>query len=169
MKKEVSKKKTTKKTIQKQDKALIITFVGLIVLVIALAIVALNMKTITDREKANIVIPILEENSENVISIELNDMVKEDVKEYIFVVSNFKDKEILKKSIEYDVDVTPTENTTVKVYKNSSNDNLLTEDDLLIENNKFKAKKKTEDTYKVVITAKEKPTETEKITLKINS
>ena len=32
---------------------------------------------------------------------------------------------------------------------------------LLIENNKFKAKKKTEDTYKVVITAKEKPTETE--------
>lgn len=169
MKKEVSKKKTTKKIVQKQDKALIIIFVGLIVLVIALAIVALNMKTITDREKANIVIPILEENSENVISIELNDMVKEDVKEYIFVVSNFKDKEILKKSIEYDVDVTPTENTTVKVYKNSSNDNLLTEDDLLIENNKFKAKNKTEDTYKVVITAKEKPAETEKITIKINS
>ena len=89
--------------------------------------------------------------------------------EYIFVVSNFNEKEVLKKDVEYDVDVTPTENTTVKVYKNSSNDNLLTEDDLLIENNKFKAKKKTEDTYKVVITAKEKPTETEKITLKINS
>ena len=83
MKKEVSKKKTTKKTLQKQDKALIITFVGLIVLVIALAIVALNMKTITDREKANIVIPILEEHSENVISVELNDMAKGDVKEYI--------------------------------------------------------------------------------------
>lgn len=169
MKKEVSKKKSTKKIVQKQDKALIATFIGLIVLVIVLGIVALNMKSITEKEKANIVIPILEEHSENVISIELNDMAKDDVKEYIFVVSNFKDKEVLEKTIEYDVDVTPTENTSVRIYKNSSSDNLLTEDDLLIENNKFKAKKKTEDTYKVVIVAKETPKENEKITLKIKS
>ena len=99
----------------------------------------------------------------------VNYTCKSIIQSIIFVVSNFNEKEVLKKEVEYDVDVTPTENTTVKVYKNSSNDNLLTEDDLLIENNKFKAKKKTEDTYKVVITAKKKPTETEKITLKINS
>ena len=162
-------KKNVKKEMSKQDKTLIATFIGLIILVAVLGIVALNLDNIHKDDNQDLVIPVLEENSESEFSVEVADLEEGATKEYILVVSNYKDKQVLEKSITYDVDITPTESVEVKVYKNSSNDNLLTEDDLLIENNKFKAKKKTEDTYKVVITAKEKPTETEKITLKINS
>ena len=162
-------KKNVKKEISKQDKTLIGTFIGLIVLVAILGIVALNLDNIHSDDDHDLLIPVLEENSDSELSVEVNDLEKGATKEYILVVANYKDKEILEKALTYDVDITPTESVEVKVYKNESSDNLITEDDLLIENNKLKAKEKTKDTYKIVITAKQTPKETEKITIKIHS
>lgn len=170
MKKEVVKKKKEKQEINKQDMALIGTFIALIILVSALGLYVMNIDNI---QKANLVaditIPVLEAHSESELSVEVDDLAEGATKEYILAVSNYKDKTILEKAIEYDVDITPTENTIVKVYKNNSSDNLLTEDDLLIENNKLKAGKKVEDIYKIVIEATATPKEQEKITIKINS
>lgn len=164
-----SKKKKTKKEYTKQDKVLFATFIGLIILVAVLGVVALNMKNLTKNESSDIVIPVLEENSESEISVEVSDMQQGDTKEYIFVVSNYKGSTLLDSKITYDVDITPTESTSVEVYKNDSSDNLITETDLLIENNQFENNKKTEDSYKVIIKAKNNPKEQEKITIKINS
>lgn len=162
-------KKNVKKEMSKQDKTLIATFIGLIVLVAVLGIVALNLDNIHKDDNQDLVIPVLEENSESELSVEVADLEEGTTKEYILVVSNYKDKQILEKSLTYDVDITPTESVEVKVYKNNSSDNLITEDDLLIENNKLKAKEKTEDTYKIVIKAKQQPKQQEKITIKIHS
>lgn len=162
-------KKNVKKEMSKQDKTLIATFIGLIVLVAVLGIVALNLDNIHKDDNQDLVIPVLEENSESELSVEVADLEEGATKEYILVVSNYKDKQILEKSLTYDVDITPTESVEVKVYKNNSSDNLITEDDLLIENNKLKAKEKTEDTYKIVIKAKQQPKQQEKITIKIHS
>lgn len=162
-------KKNVKKEVSKQDKTLIGTFIGLIVLVAILGIVALNLDNIHSDDDHDLLIPVLEENADSELSVEVNDLEKGATKEYILVVANYKDKEILEKALTYDVDITPTESVEVKVYKNESSDNLITEDDLLIENNKLKAKEKTKDTYKIVITAKQTPKETEKITIKIHS
>ena len=162
-------KKNVKKEVSKQDKTLIGTFIGLIVLVAILGIVALNLDNIHSDDEHDLLIPVLEENADSELSVEVNDLEEGATKEYILVVANYKDKEILEKTLTYDVDITPTESVEVKVYKNESSDNLITEDDLLIENNKLKAKEKTKDTYKIVITAKQTPKETEKITIKIHS
>lgn len=162
-------KKNVKKEVSKQDKTLIGTFIGLIVLVAILGIVALNLDNIHSDDDHDLLIPVLEENADSELSVEVNDLEEGATKEYILVVANYKDKEILEKTLTYDVDITPTESVEVKVYKNESSDNLITEDDLLIENNKLKAKEKTKDTYKIVITAKQTPKETEKITIKIHS
>lgn len=162
-------KKNVKKEMSKQDKTLIATFIGLVVLVAVLGIIALNLDNIHKDDDQDLVIPVLEANSESELSVEVADLEEGATKEYILVVSNYKDKEILEKSITYDVDITPTESVEVKVYKNNSSDNLITEDDLLIENNKLKAKEKIEDTYKIVIKAKQQPKKQEKITIKIHS
>lgn len=162
-------KKNVKKEMSKQDKTLIATFIGLIILVAVLGIVALNLDNIHKDDNQDLVIPVLEENSESELSVEVADLEEGATKEYILVVSNYKDKQVLEKSITYDVDITPTESVEVKVYKNNSSDNLITEDDLLIENNKLKAKEKTEDTYKIVIKAKQQPKKQEKINIKIHS
>ena len=165
------KKNTTKKTkkLEKQDKMLLLTFIGLIALVAVLGIVALNLDNIYKDDSNDLTIPILEEHSESELSVEAKDLAKDESKEYILVVTNYKEKEILEKTITYDLDITPTENLEVKVYKNNSSDNLITENDLLIENNKLSSKKKTEDTYKIVIKAKSETKETDKITIKIHS
>ena len=166
MKKETKKKKIK---VEKQDKMLILTLAGLVVLVIVLGIVALNLDNIYKDTSADLTIPILEEHSDSELSVEAKDLEEGATKEYILVVTNYKEKNILSKDIEYDLDITPTENLEVKVYKNESSDNLLTENDLLIENNLLKAKKKSEDIYKIVIKAKSKTDETDKITIKIKS
>ena len=166
MKKETKKKN---KKLEKQDKMLILTFIGLIALVAILGVVALNLDNIYKDDSKDLTIPILEEHSEGELSVEAKDMEADEYKEYILVVTNYKEKDILKKAITYDIDITPTENVEVKKYKNNSSDNLLTENDLLIENNKLKANKKIEDTYKIVIKAKTKTKDTDKITIKIHS
>lgn len=154
----------------KQDMALIGTFIALVILVSALGLYAMNLEKIKmSNSIADITIPVLESNSESELSVEVSDMEEGDTKEYILAVSNYKDKLIIEKAINYDVDITPTENTSIKVYKNDSSDNLLTEDDLLIENNKLSPDKKKEDTYRIVIEAKQTPEEDERITIKINS
>lgn len=165
------KKNTKKKTkkLEKQDKMLLLTFIGLIALVAVLGIVALNLDNIYKDDSNDLTIPILEEHSESELSVEAKDLAKDESKEYILVVTNYKEKEILEKAITYDLDITPTENLEVKVYKNNSSDNLITENDLLIENNKLSSKKKTEDTYNIVIKAKSETQETDKITIKIHS
>ena len=165
------KKNTKKKTkkLEKQDKMLLLTFIGLIALVAVLGIVALNLDNIYKDDSNDLTIPILEEHSESELSVEAKDLAKDESKEYILVVTNYKEKEILEKAITYDLDITPTENLEVKVYKNNSSDNLITENDLLIENNKLSSKKKTEDTYKIVIKAKSETKETDKIAIKIHS
>lgn len=166
MKKETKKKN---KKLEKQDKMLILTFICLIALVAILGVVALNLDNIYKDDSKDLTIPILEEHSEGELSVEAAGLEVDEYKEYFLVVTNYKEKEVLEKDITYDMDITLTENIEVKVYKNNSSDNLLTEDDLLIENNKLKAKKKTEDTYKIVIKAKNKTKDTDKITIKIHS
>lgn len=165
----MANKKKENSEFTKQDKALIGTFILLIILVSVLGAVVLNLNNIEKNNDSELTIPIIENSSDNEISIEVEDMEKTSTKEYIFKVTNYKDKQILQKALTYDVGIIPSENTSVKVYKNNSSDNLITENDLLIENNKIKANKKQEDIYKLVINAKETPKKKEIIRIKISS
>ena len=166
MKKDPKKKKAK---IEKQDKVLIATFIGMIALVAILGIIALNLDNIYKDDSKDLTIPILEEHSDSELSVEATTLEAGDIQEYILVVANYKEKELLKSDVEYDLEITSTENLKVEVYKNNSSDNLLTENDSVIEDNKLTSKKKIEDIYKIVIKAKNNTKKTDKITIKIHS
>lgn len=162
------KKKFNLKDLDKQDKALLGTLALLIVLVAVLAVIALNIKNNEQNKKANIVIPVLEEQTQNEISVDLSDMKKGETKEYIFKISNYKQAEVNEKEITYDIIITSSESAKIKLYKGDSKKNLLAED-LNVEDNKLPKDKKTEDEYHLIIEATKEPGKTDKITLKINS
>ena len=155
-KKVVAKKETTKKETQvekklvlNQEKALAVTLVVLAILVVILLVIALVQKNRSkDLEKSSITIPVLEENVESRIAINLNELPE--TKEYVFVVSNYKDKEVNKKSLEYDVEITNNDNVRIEIYKNGKKKNAL-DDDCEVEDNKLTKNKKQEDVYKLVI------------------
>lgn len=175
MKKIKKTKKFKFSKLDKQDKALLTTMAGLVVLVAVLAVVALNLKNNEQNEKANIVIPILEENTQNEISVDMSEMKKGDTKEYIFKVTNYKVRDINEEKIKYSISVTPTLSASIKLYKNNSNDNLIKNKNnevnstFTITNNVLEKSKKVEDSYLLIIEAKNTPSKQEKITLKINS
>ena len=125
MKKTKKTKKFKFSKLDKQDKALLTTMAGLVVLVAVLAVVALNLKNNEQNEKANIVIPVLEENTQNEISVDMSEMKKGDTKEYIFKVTNYKVRDINEEKIKYSISVTPTLSASIKLYKNNSDDNLI--------------------------------------------
>ncbi len=175
MKKIKKTKKFKFSKLDKQDKALLSTMAALVVLVAALSVVALNLKNNEQNEKANIVIPMLEENAQNEISVDLADMEEGDTKEYIFKVTNYKIRDINEEKIKYSISVTPALSANIKLYKNNSNKNLIKNNTnevnstFTITNNVLAKDKKVEDSYLLIIEAKKTPTKNEKITLKINS
>ena len=155
-KKVVAKKETTKKETQvekklvlNQEKALAVTLVVLAILVVILLVIALVQKNRSkDLEKSSITIPVLEENVESRIAINLSELPES--QEYVFIVSNYKDKEINKRTLEYDVEITNNDNVRIEIYKNGKKRNVLN-DDYEVEDNKLTKNKKQEDVYKLVI------------------
>lgn len=158
------------KKLDKQDKALLGTMALLIVLVAVLAIMALGLKNNNNsNKKVNIIIPILEEKTQNEIGVDLSQMSIGETKEYIFKVSNYKSREVNKKNVKYDIVITSSENATIELYKEDSNKNLVAKENYEIKGNKLPKNKKSEDEYHMIIKVTKKPTKTDKITLKINS
>lgn len=168
-------KKTSKKTnkektkkLNKQEWTLIATFIFLIVLVLALIIVVLNIKNITSSKTNGITIPVLEENSKNEISVDISNMNANEEKEYIFTITNYKDYDINKTQMDYDINITSPESVKIKLYKNNNEKDLLT-NKATIENNKMQGKNKVEDEYKLVIESKKTTEKDAKITIEISS
>lgn len=150
--KKVTPKKETeveKKLVLNQEKALALTLVILAILVVILLVIALVQKNNNKiKEQSKITIPVLEENVESRIAINLSEL--SETKEYVFIVSNYKDNDINKKSIEYDVEITNNDNVRIEIYKNGKMRNAL-DDDYEVEDNKLAKNKKQEDVYKLVI------------------
>lgn len=170
MKKSSKKTKKTKlKKLDKQDKILLGTLGLLIILVIILTITALNLKDKASTKKVNITIPILEEQTKNEISVDLSEMTAGETKEYVFKISNYKDKDINKNNINYDILITPSKNATIQLYKNGSTKNLVAKNNYEIEDNKLQKNKKLEDEYHMIIKTTKTPERKDRIVLKINS
>ena len=72
---------------------LLLVFLVLLIVVIILGIKAFTMRdTGIDSVEADIVIPVIEENTNNTIQVDLSEMSIGGLQEYIFKVSNYKGK-----------------------------------------------------------------------------
>lgn len=162
-------KKNTKKQSINQEKVLAIIFVALAILVIILLIVALKQKNERKaRNESHITVPVLEENTTSNISINLKEFKEENTNEYVFIVSNYRQDKINKKELEYDINITNSDNIDIKLYKNDDTTNILDED-LEVEDNILVKNKKQEDIYKLVITKNDKIKDSSVINIEIDS
>lgn len=172
---------TNKKNIKKRinnnqkstsEKILFIIFSLLVILVIILGIFAINKKSTTkETVKSNIIIPIMEKNSKNELSIDISQMKKDQQKEYIFKVTNVQDKNINKENIEYSIKFTKPSSITLELYKNNSDKNLLSnQENLALSNNMLAKNKEQIDIYKLVIKTDKSTTDTTTlVTMQIES
>ena len=153
---------TNKKSIKKRvssnkksisEKIMFAIFCLLLILVIVLGIVAINKKNSTKATgRANITIPIIEENSQNELSIDISNMKKGEEKEYIFKITNTQDNNINKVTLKYSIKFTKPSSVTLSLYKNDTDKNLLlNQDNLVLSNNKLLRNKKQTDIYKLII------------------
>ena len=162
-------KKNTKKQTINQEKVLAIIFVALAILVIILLIVALKQKNERKaRNESHITVPVLEENTTSNISINLKEFKEENTNEYVFIVSNYRQDKINKKELEYDINITNSDNIDIKLYKNDDTTNIL-DQDLEVEDNILVKNKKQEDIYKLVITKNDKIKDSSVINIEIDS
>lgn len=166
-------KKLLEKFIPKTEIEMIltVTFIVLLIIVIILSIKAFNLKKEFDaKNDMDLVIPVLEAETNNAFSVDLSEMKKDEIKEYKFMITNYKDKVIAEEELEYNIELTNnSDSVSIKLYREEEDKNLLTEEGntYSIENNKLIKDKKDTDTYYLIIRAKEATEKEDNISIKI--
>lgn len=175
----IKSSKTTRSKIKKQRSdsgepkdtlGLVLSIIFIILLIFTLI---LGVKVIKARKnykehlKANIVVPVLGTGVNNEISVDISNMKKDETREYVFKVTNTKNKNINKEEVSYNLVFGNLENIDVQVYKNNEKENLLTSDK--IEGLSLKKDETQTDTYKVEIKAKKKIKDKELLKIAIAS
>ena len=170
--KEKKPKKARKKIKINMDKTDIIIVIVLILLVILN--IFLTVKVIKQSKLENkqvhtmITIPVLGEQTNNEISVDIANMKKGDTKDYSFKVANNKDKSINDEEVIYGLQLVYEDGIEVEVYKNNGKDNILPENNIILDN-KLKAKEEQEDIYTLKIKANKKTENKKLLTIKVIS
>ena len=165
-------KKERKKIKINMDKTDIILVIVLILLVILNAFLTVKVikQSKIEKEKVHtmITIPVLGEQTNNEISVDIANMKKGETKDYSFKVSNSKDKNINDEEVIYGLQLVYEDGIEVEVYKNDGKDNILPENNIILDN-KLKAKEEQEDIYTLKIKANKKTEDKKLLTIKVIS
>lgn len=177
------KEKTVKVKTKKPKKARKIINLNLdrtdIILVIVLVLLAilnifLTVKVIKqsklEKEQVHtmITIPVLGEQTNNEISVDIANMKKGETKDYSFKVANNKDNNINEEEVIYGLQLVYEDGIEVEVYKNDNKDNILPNNNIILDN-RLKAKEEQEDIYTLKIKANKKTEDKKLLTIKVIS
>ena len=170
--KEKKPKKARKKikiNMDKTDTILVIVLILLVILNIFLTVKAIKQSKL-EKEQVHtmITIPVLGEQTNNEISVDIANMKKGDTKDYSFKVANNKDKSINDEEVIYGLQLVYEDGIEVEVYKNNGKDNILPENNIILDN-KLKAKEEQEDIYTLKIKANKKTENKKLLTIKVIS
>lgn len=145
-----------RKIIPKTTSEIILTlvFVLLLISVITLLCVAVSKKNeFKQKQSADIVIPIIEKETNNTLNVDISELKENSLKDYSFHITNYKGNNINKEKMSYSILLSTNDNdVTLKLYKNGTEDNLLKNQssyelkDLKLINNK-----KQDDVYTLII------------------
>ena len=170
--KEKEPKKARKKikiNMDKTDIILVIVLILLVILNIFLTVKAIKQSKL-EKEQVHtmITIPVLGEQTNNEISVDIANMKKGDTRDYSFKVANNKDKSINDEEVIYGLQLVYEDGIEVEVYKNNGKDNILPENNIILDN-KLKAKEEQEDIYTLKIKANKKTENKKLLTIKVIS
>lgn len=153
------------------EKILLISFIALLILVIILAFVAVNKKKEYDKKQsADIIMPIIEKSVNNTFNVDISNLKEKGLKSYSFKITNYKDKKINSKQIEYKISINTLENDVeLKLYKNKDDKNLLAGLEEYEITAKLPKDKKQEDVYTLIIKANKEIDKNKTIEVKVAS
>lgn len=150
----------------KSEHILLLIFIVLVIVVIALSVTVIKQKNEPIKEK-NDTINLLESDMTNEITITPKD-IKEN--EYIFDIVNYTNNKVSKEKINYNIEIKNDTSSSIKVEQNQDNAVVVNQKgNYVLDNNILEAKKEELDSYRIIITNKEKILEDEKITIIIVS
>ena len=177
MTKNKNKAKGRKKQPEKNEKALtnrilLIVFLVLCVVVFVLAIVMINKNSEYQKEKYDIKVPLTSEELENKVDIEISmdDVGKNQSKEYRIQITNFIKDKINQESKKYQIEVSlPKKGSNIDIELYSSEENYeLLKGKKKIENLRLEKNKKQTIIYTLKLTQRQKPTEEEYVKVVIS-
>ena len=127
--KKKKKDSVLKKIIPKttSEKILTLVFILLLVTVITLLCIAISKKNeYKQKQSADIVIPIVEKETNNTLNVDISELSENSLKDYSFHITNYKENNINKEEVSYSIFLSTNDNdVTLKLYKNGTEDNLL--------------------------------------------
>lgn len=172
-KKDKTIKNTKPKKIKKEskiftvDNILKLIFILLLILVIILGIMVFNKSKQTKKTKtANIAIPVYETSSQSSVTINAENLEKE----YIIKVTNYKNNEINKTELKYNLNIINNTSSDVIVTKNNSSTNLMTDKKTTtIKEEKLQSNTKEDIYYHISVSNKDKIKNKENIIVQIES
>lgn len=167
-------KNALRKIIPKTTSEIILTlaFVLLLISVITLLCVAVSKKNeFKQNQSADIVIPIIEKETNNTLNVDISELKGNSLKDYSFHITNYKGNNINKEKMSYSILLSTNDNdVTLKLYKNGTEDNLLKNQssyelkDLKLINNK-----KQDDVYTLIIKANKNIEKKQSVSIQIIS
>lgn len=163
-----------RKIIPKTTSEIILTlvFILLLISVITLLCVAVSKKNeFKQKQSADIVIPIIEKETNNTLNVDISELKGNSLKDYSFHITNYKGNNINKEKMSYSILLSTNDNdVTLKLYKNGTEDNLLKNQssyelkDLKLINNK-----KQDDVYTLIIKANKNIEKKQSVSIQIIS
>lgn len=163
-----------RKIIPKTTSEIILTlvFILLLISVITLLCVAVSKKNeFKQKQSADIVIPIIEKETNNTLNVDISELKENSLKDYSFHITNYKGNNINKEKMSYSILLSTNDNdVTLKLYKNGTEDNLLKNQssyelkDLKLINNK-----KQDDVYTLIIKANKNIEKKQSVSIQIIS
>ena len=163
--KNISKKKEEDKKQEKTNRILLTVFLVLCVVVFVLAIVMINKNSEYQKDKYDIRVPLTSEELKKGVDIEISmdDVKKNQSKEYRIQVTNYIDDNINEEKKKYKIEVylkKKDSNIDIELYSSEENYELL-EGKKKIENLRLEKNKKQKVTYTLKLTQRQTPTEEE--------
>lgn len=170
-KKKLKKRKKNKTKMTTQEKILLVIFIILVIVVITLGIQVLNLeKSKKENREVNIIIPIIEKQSTSGFKLDASSMKKGESQEYLFKITNYKGNKVNESKMVYNISLTPSENTTIELYKDEDKVDLIeNENSLEIEGINLPKNTKSETVYKLIISKNNNVKTTDMISVKVDS
>lgn len=177
VKKEVPSK-TKKKVLEKgkadkeqkitTERVLLAIFILLLILVVFLAIKVVLKKKEVEKNKADLVVPILKVSSEEELSLNLSALVEDE--EYILKIVNYKDEKVNEEEIPYTITIENNSDSEIEVTKDYSDHNFMIDQEaVIIEDQKLRGKVKQDVYYHIKITKEKNVKNSDEIGIKIAS
>lgn len=156
--KKKKKDSVLKKIIPKttSEKILTLVFILLLVTVITLLCIAISKKNeYKQKQSADIVIPIVEKETNNTLNVDISELSENSLKDYSFHITNYKENNINKEEVSYSIFLSTNDNdVTLKLYKNGTEDNLLKDlTEYEVKDLKLEKNTKQDDVYTLIIKA----------------